>query len=86
MSCHRMHLPGDVHLVTNRCLQGRLLMLPNEDINFIIGYWFARALEKFGQGIEVFAFVFLGNHWLCAAAHKKCYPPRSVMWFKMCRG
>ena len=27
MSCKRMHLPGDIHLVTNRCFQGRLLLL-----------------------------------------------------------
>ena len=62
MSCKRMHLPGDIHLVTNRCFQGRLLMLPNEKINFIIGYWFARALEKYGKGLKVFAFIFLSNH------------------------
>jgi REP element-mobilizing transposase RayT len=62
MSCKRMHLPGDIHLVTNRCFQGRLLMLPNKKINFIIGYWFARALKKYGQGLKIYAFVFLSNH------------------------
>ena len=48
MSCKRMHLLGDIHFVTNRCFQGRLFLLPNEKINFIIGYWFTRALKKYG--------------------------------------
>lgn len=62
MSCRRMHIPDNIHLVTNRCFQGRLFMLPSAKINFIIGYWFARVLEKYGQGLKVFAFVFLSNH------------------------
>ena len=62
MSSKRMHILNDIHLVTNRCFQERLLMLPNDKINFIIGYWFTRALEKYGQGLKVFAFIFLSNH------------------------
>ena len=63
MSCRRMHMPDEIHLVTNRCFQGRLFMLPSAKINFIIGYWFARALEKYGQGLKIFAFQFLSNHY-----------------------
>ena len=48
MSSGRMHLRNDIHLVTNRCFQERFFMLPNDEINFIIGYWFARALELYG--------------------------------------
>lgn len=62
MSSRRMHVPDEIHLVTNRCFQGRLFMLPSDAINLIIGYWFARALVKYGQGLKVFAFVFLSNH------------------------
>ncbi len=62
MSSGRMHLQNEIHLVTNRCFQERLFMLPNDEVNFIIGYWFARALELYGAGLEIFAFVFLSNH------------------------
>ncbi|MCP4674107.1 MAG: hypothetical protein GY854_01015, partial [Deltaproteobacteria bacterium] len=43
----RMHFKDTVHFVTNRCHQERLLLLPDDTINFIIGYWFARALDRF---------------------------------------
>ena len=32
--------------------------------------------------IEVHGFSLMPNHTLCAAAHKVCYPLRSVMWSK----
>ncbi len=62
MGLIRMHDKGAIHFVTNRCFQERLFMLPNEKINKIIGYWFSRAMEKYGAGLEVFAFIFLSNH------------------------
>lgn len=62
MASGRMHLPGTVHLVTNRCFQQRLLLLPSDKVNFIIGYWLARALARFGKGIRIYAFIFLSNH------------------------
>ncbi|MCP4679201.1 MAG: hypothetical protein GY854_27690 [Deltaproteobacteria bacterium] len=58
----RMHSKDTVHFVTNRCHQERLLLLPDDTINFIIGYWFARALDRFGQGLEIYGFIFLSNH------------------------
>ena len=62
MSCKRMHFAGDIHLVTNRCFQERLFLLPNPKVNFIIGYWFTRALKKYGRGLKIYAFIFLSNH------------------------
>lgn len=58
----RMHIKDSIHVVTNRCEQEQFLMLPSERINQIIGVWFARALCQFGDGLEIYAFVFLGNH------------------------
>ncbi len=37
-------------------------MLPRPGLNKIIGAWFARALDKYGDGIDVFAVIFLSNH------------------------
>jgi REP element-mobilizing transposase RayT len=62
MSGRRMHIKNEIHLITNRCFQQRLLMLPCDEVNFIIGYWFARSLVKFGAGLDIFTFVFLSNH------------------------
>ncbi|MCP4603343.1 MAG: hypothetical protein GY847_22975, partial [Proteobacteria bacterium] len=63
MSGIRMHLKDSIHFVTNRCEQEQLLMLPSERIKQIIGAWFARSLCLFGDGLEIFAFVFMGNHY-----------------------
>jgi hypothetical protein len=38
------------------------LMLPTERITKIIQCWFARALCLYGQGLEIYAFIFLSNH------------------------
>jgi len=62
MSSGRMHESGTIHLVTNRCEQGQFLMLPKKEIVEIIQYWFARAMEKYGSGLEIFAFIILSNH------------------------
>ena len=63
MSGIRMHLKNEVHFVTNRCEHEMFLLLPSKQSTEIIQCWFARALCLFGQGIEIYAFVFLGNHW-----------------------
>jgi REP element-mobilizing transposase RayT len=62
MASGRMHKAGDIHFITNRCEEGRYFLLPTEIINSLVLYWFARALHKFGQGIEIYAFCFLSNH------------------------
>lgn len=62
MSSGRMHERGAIHLVTNRTEEGRFLMKPTDAVVEIIQYWFARALTLHGSGIEVYAFVFMSNH------------------------
>jgi putative transposase len=58
----RVHLPNDVFFVTNRCEEERLFMLPKPAINRLIGAWLAKALQEHGDGIELYAFIFLSNH------------------------
>lgn len=58
----RMHVKDSIHFITNRCEQEQFLMLPSAKINQIIGAWFARSLRLFGDGLDIFAFIFLGNH------------------------
>ena len=62
MGLVRMHQQNDIHFVTNRCFQERLFMLPSHTVNHIIGYWFARAYERYGARLEFYAFIFLSNH------------------------
>ena len=71
MGARRMHQKDTVHFVTNRCEHEMFLLLPNETITNIIQCWFARAVCLYGDGLEIYAFIFLSNHFLCAAAHKK---------------
>lgn len=58
----RWLVPDTVWLVTNRCELEQLLLLPLAGINDLIGSWLARALEKYGDGIDLYGFIFLGNH------------------------
>jgi len=62
MSANRMHLPGTVHFVTNRTEHEMLFLLPTEKITNLIQCWFARSLCLYGQGLEIYAFIFLSNH------------------------
>ena len=58
----RFHQNDTIYFVTNRCHQERFFMLPRPDIIKTIGAWLGRALHKYGDGIEIFAFIFLSNH------------------------
>ena len=62
MSSNRMHFPNTVHFITNRTENEMFLLKPTENITKIIQTWFARALCKEGQGLEIYAFIFLSNH------------------------
>jgi REP element-mobilizing transposase RayT len=62
MSANRMHFPNTVHFITNRTEHEMLFLLPTERITEIVQCWFARALCRFGQGLEFYAFIFLSNH------------------------
>ena len=62
MSGVRLHRKAAVHFVTNRCLQERLLLLPRSKTNALILEWLAKALSFVDGGVELFAFIFLSNH------------------------
>jgi len=59
MRVHRQH---EIYFVTNRCEQERFFLLPRPRINRLIGAWLAKALREHGDGIELYAFIFLSNH------------------------
>ncbi len=62
MASGRMHLEDEFHMVTNRCEEGRFFLKPTKEIRHIITYWFARAMNKYGKGLDVYSFCFLCNH------------------------
>jgi putative transposase len=62
MSQIRMHIKDSVHFVTNRCEHEMFLMMPTPAVTKIIQSWFAKALCRFGDGLEIYAFIFLSNH------------------------
>jgi REP-associated tyrosine transposase len=62
MAGGRMHNVGDIHMITYRCEEGRFFLLPTLIIVQLVAYWFARALSRYGSGIEIYAFCFLSNH------------------------
>ena len=62
MSANRMHFPNTFHFITNRTENELFLLLPTKTITKIIQRWFTRALCCFGEGLEVYAFIFLSNH------------------------
>jgi REP element-mobilizing transposase RayT len=68
---------GDTLLVTRRASRRMLLLRPGERVNEIIGYLLAVFSQKYN--IKIHAVCVLGNHVLCAAAHKTCYAQRLVM-------
>jgi hypothetical protein len=57
-----MHFQNSVHFITNRTEHEMLFLLPTERVNKIIQCWFARSLNRYGQGLEIYAFIFLSNH------------------------
>jgi len=59
----RVHFPeNNIYFVTNRCLQERFFFLPKPGIVKIIGAWLAKALKEYGDGIELYGFIFLSSH------------------------
>ncbi|MEE8367729.1 MAG: hypothetical protein V3S30_05385 [Thermoanaerobaculia bacterium] len=55
--------------VTTRTVQGRFLLKPSKELNTIILGVLGRVQQLYP--VEIHAFTFLSNHYLCAAAHKK---------------
>ena len=56
----RMFEPERIYFITNRTLQGRLLMRPSKTINNTIGGVIAKAQKRYA--VDIFAFVFTSNH------------------------
>lgn len=71
---------GQIFFVTNRCEEERFFLLPKRNIINLIGAWFGRALALYGDGIELYAFIFLSNH-----LHILCKDTKGqlskVMWY-----
>ena len=62
MGLIRMHLRNTVHFVTNRVEHEMFLLKPTETVNHLICFWLAKAKAKFGDGIELYGFIVLSNH------------------------
>jgi len=62
MRLNRWLFPASIWLVTNRTELEQLFLLPSKRVNHLVGAWLARSLEKFGEGIELYGFIFLSNH------------------------
>jgi len=62
MGLVRMHFEDQYHFVTNRCEQEQYLLKPTPEVKELIIEWLARALTFVDGGIELYAFVFLSNH------------------------
>jgi REP element-mobilizing transposase RayT len=58
----RVNRANEIYFVTNRCEQERFFLLPKPKINRLIGAWLAKALQEHGDGIQLYAFIFLSNH------------------------
>ena len=73
----------NVYFVTNRCLQERFFFLPKPGIIKIIGSWLARALKKYGDGIELYGFIFLSNHMHLICKDTKGQLARFMWYFQL---
>ena len=62
MNSIRMHVKNSVHFITNRCEQEMFLLRPAAEVNRLILFWLAKAMFKYGDGIELYAFIFMSNH------------------------
>lgn len=56
----RMFVPGQIYFITQRTLQGRLLLRPSMETNAIVGGIIARAQSIFG--VKIYGFVIMSNH------------------------
>jgi putative transposase len=62
MSGNRIHHPDLIHLVSSRTIFGMFLITPTPKITKIVSYWFARSLNEYAPNIEIYAFMFMSNH------------------------
>ena len=55
-----MYEPDRLYFVTNRTVQGRLLLTPSPKVNALVGGVLGRALARYA--VDLFAFTFVSNH------------------------
>jgi REP element-mobilizing transposase RayT len=79
----RIWNPDHVYFVTNRCEQERLFLLPRPEIRKQIGAWLAKSLAEHGDGIELYAFVFLSNHFHLLLRDTKGKLPELMWYFQL---
>jgi REP element-mobilizing transposase RayT len=77
MSLPRPVYTGTTYMITRRCSERRLFLQPSPRVFQIFAFLMAVAAER--TGVLLHAVCVLGNHVLCAAAHKTCYAQRLVM-------
>jgi hypothetical protein len=68
--------PNAMCLLTVRAVNRSFRFVPTARVTATIQYCLAAALAKFSGKIVAHEFLFMSNHFLCAAAHKKCYGAR----------
>ena len=68
--------PEKVHLITTRTASAELLLVPNSELNALLGGILARYAEAFE--IEVFAYCFLSNHYHLLVRAPEALLPRFV--------
>jgi len=78
MSRPRCVLPGKTYLVTRRCTQRTLLLLPSRTINEVFLYCLAYAAWKFS--VRVHAFSVLSNHFHLVVTDPRAKLPAFMEW------
>jgi REP element-mobilizing transposase RayT len=79
----RVWNPDHVYFVTNRCEQERLFLLPRPEVKKLVGAWLAKSLAEHGDGIELYAFVFLSNHFHLLLRDTKGQLPEFMWYFQV---
>ncbi len=62
MAYVRMHEKDAFHFVTNRIEHELFLLLPTPTVVSIVKEWFTKAMALYGVGIELYAVIFMSNH------------------------
>jgi len=74
-----MVVAGRTYMLTRKCIGDRLYLSPTKDREVEQIYLYCLVLAALELGIQIHAFCAMGNHLLCAAAHKRCYAELGVM-------
>ncbi|MBN2525789.1 MAG: transposase [Deltaproteobacteria bacterium] len=78
----RIHDSNYVYFVTNRTHQQRFFVLPTKENNKAIRYWLAKSKNKHGKHIEIYAFIFLSNHFHILLRDPAGELPRFMNYFQ----